>query len=55
MSDFYIPPLPDDFVEKVMKRIGEENCQSERQRIMLERLRNKMAHPKDSKQRKKSQ
>ena len=46
MSDFYIPPLPDDFTDKVMKRIQEEE-----QRIMIGSLRNKIAHPNAKKQR----
>ena len=50
MSDFYIPPLPDDFTDKVMKRIQEEE-----QRIMIGRLRNKIAHPNAKKQRRQPQ
>jgi len=42
MSDFYIPPLPDDFVENVMEQIARERAK-----------RNKQVHQKACKQRKK--
>ena len=52
MSDFYIPPLPDDFVDSVMRRI-EAECDStgEQDRDLAMRLRNKITHAKCKKAR----
>tara|TARA_A100001011_G_C13986599_1_gene705513 strand:+ start:201 stop:362 length:162 start_codon:yes stop_codon:yes gene_type:complete len=52
MSDFYIPPLPDDFVDSVMRRIEAECDPTDKQdRDLVMRLRNKMAHAKYKKAR----
>jgi len=48
MSDFYIPPLPDDFTDKVMERI-ESSQRETRLRLLTERIRNKMQHSKAKK------
>ena len=52
MSDFYIPPLPDNFVDSVMHRIEAECDLSNKQdRDLATRLRNKMTHAKCKKAR----
>lgn len=43
MSDFYIPPLPDDFADKVMQKIMDQKAIA---------IRNKISHAKRSRDRK---